>query len=186
MDARRTIGAIGALSGVVAGLVIMNSSVVTGLNSSVVTGLAEQPAAQGNSPVSRTKVVDTEAVDGDTVHVDANGRDTTVRIIGTPETVHPDEPIECYGPEASAAAHRLLDGQHVVLITDPSHATTDTYGRRLAYVELDDGRDYGELMIHRGLAADYTYATAYEHQPDYREAQAAAQNAGRGPWSAYR
>jgi micrococcal nuclease len=42
-------------------------------------------------------------VDGDTVDLLVGGRQERVRLIGvdTPETKHPDKPVECFGPEAS-------------------------------------------------------------------------------------
>lgn len=81
-------------------------------------------------------------VDGDTVHVAYRGRDTTVRLIGvdTPETVHPTEPVQCFGREASEHAHRLLDGRRVYVATDPSQDTRDRYGRLLAYLWLPTGK----------------------------------------------
>ena len=38
-------------------------------------------------------------IDGDTVKIDYNGKATNVRLIGvdTPETVHPNKPVEAYG-----------------------------------------------------------------------------------------
>ncbi|MFM7045831.1 MAG: thermonuclease family protein, partial [Ilumatobacteraceae bacterium] len=49
-------------------------------------------------------------VDGDTIDVDVDGRRERVRLIGidTPETLKPDTPVECYGPEATARAADLL------------------------------------------------------------------------------
>jgi membrane-bound metal-dependent hydrolase YbcI (DUF457 family) len=46
----------------------------------------------------------TRVTDGDTITVKTQGRSTPVRLIGvdTPETVAPDQPIGCYGKEASA------------------------------------------------------------------------------------
>ena len=43
-------------------------------------------------------------VDGDTIKVRLGGRVESVRLIGvnTPETVHPDKPVEYFGREASA------------------------------------------------------------------------------------
>src|SRR5215213_1717506 len=45
----------------------------------------------------------TKVTDGDTITVETQGRSTPVRLIGvdTPETVAPDQPIGCYGPQAS-------------------------------------------------------------------------------------
>ncbi len=84
----------------------------------------------------------TEVVDGDTVVVAfPGGRSETVRLLGvdTPETVDPDEPVECYGPEASAFTHARLDGRQVRLEKDREER--DRYGRLLAYVYVDDVRE---------------------------------------------
>ncbi len=45
----------------------------------------------------------TKVTDGDTITVKTQGRSTPVRLIGvdTPETVAPDQPIGCFGPQAS-------------------------------------------------------------------------------------
>ena len=54
----------------------------------------------------------------------------------TPETKHPDRPIECYGPEAFQYTASLLPkGAQVSLEFDRQHL--DPYGRTLAYVYLD-------------------------------------------------
>ena len=126
----------------------------------------------------------TEVVDGDTVHLDKPG-ETSIRIIGidTPETVHPSEPVECGGPAASAAAERLLSGKRVRLVYDPSQGRTDSYGRVLGYLDVPGIGDYGLRMVNRGLAAEYTYDTAYRKQAQYLAAQQRAQNAGRGVWN---
>jgi micrococcal nuclease len=74
-------------------------------------------------------------VDGDTIKVISRGFETPVRLIGidTPETRHPSEPVQCFGPAASARASRLLPvGQQVRLVSDPTQATRDRYGRFLA------------------------------------------------------
>jgi micrococcal nuclease len=70
-------------------------------------------------------------VDGDTVVI---APDTTVRLIGidTPETVDPRKPVQCFGREASAYAHLLLDGRSVSLEYDPTQGRLDRYGRTLA------------------------------------------------------
>lgn len=123
-------------------------------------------------------------VDGDTVHVSKDG-DTSVRIIGidTPETVDPNSPVQCFGPEASTRAHELLDGTRVRLVSDPTQDSVDRYGRMLAYVILSDGRDFGQIMITEGYAHEYTYAVAYQRQAAYQRAQTRAQANDAGLWS---
>ena len=54
-----------------------------------------------------------KVVDGDTIHVNANGQKLKIRMIGldTPETVDPRKPVQCFGREASAQAKTILGGQ---------------------------------------------------------------------------
>src|SRR5437762_1637890 len=60
-------------------------------------------------------------VDGDTVVVDMNGRDETIRMIGidTPETHKPNTPVQCYGPEASEYTKSLIGNNSLRLEADP-------------------------------------------------------------------
>src|SRR3990172_974409 len=59
-------------------------------------------------------------VDGDTPHVDVDGLDLTIRLIGidTPEVDSPFTERECFGRQASRHAAELLDGQAVGLEFD--------------------------------------------------------------------
>jgi micrococcal nuclease len=126
-----------------------------------------------------------DVVDGDTVTVDYRGSEVSVRVIGidTPETVHPSEPVECGGPQASAAATRLLAGKKVRLVFDPSQGRTDYYGRTLAYLEAPGVGDFGLAMVRQGRAAEYTYDTDYARQTRYLNAQDNAQAHRHGIWS---
>ena len=121
-------------------------------------------------------------VDGDTVVV---APDTTVRLIGidTPETVDPRKPVQCFGREASAYAHLLLDGHSVWLEYDPTQGRLDKYGRTLAYVWLPDGRLFNEVMIADGYAHEYTYDLPYRYQDTFIAAERAAREGERGLWS---
>src|SRR5687768_4909974 len=82
-----------------------------------------------------------EVVDGDTIDVEIGGRDERVRLIGvdTPESVRPDSPVECFGPEAASFTTSLLPtGTALHLERDPE--ARDDYGRLLAYVyRAEDG-----------------------------------------------
>lgn len=145
--------------------------------------LPERTAPAVGGPLYRV----VQVVDGDTIKVDKEGKTETVRIIGidTPETVDPRKPVQCFGREASAKAHELLDGQRVRLTPDLTQDSRDRYGRLLAYVDREDGLDYGLWMISNGYAHEYTYHLPYQRQAAYRAAEAEARAAERGLWAPY-
>lgn len=132
-------------------------------------------------------------VDGDTVRIFRDGKSVPLRLIGgdTPETVHPRLPVQCYGPEASAEAKRLLSGERVRVVYDPTQGDprddgrrVDKYDRDLVYLKLPDGRDFMEHMIAEGYAREYRYRSDYRNMADYRAAQAEARENDRGLWGA--
>ena len=90
-------------------------------------------------------------VDGDTLVVRYPGANRTVRPIGvdTPESVHPAEPVEHFGLEASAFTKSRLDGQTVRLVVDRTGDTVDAYGRLLRLVYLD-GENFNATLIREG------------------------------------
>jgi micrococcal nuclease len=142
--------------------------------------------ATAAGPLTRPAGVDgplpvVDVVDGDTVKVPG----TTVRLIGvdTPETVDPRVPVQCFGREASARAHALLDGARVWLEYDATQGRRDRYGRTLAYLWLADGRLYNETIIAEGFAHEYTFAVPYRYRDAFRAAERSARDAGRGLWS---
>ena len=126
-----------------------------------------------------------KVVDGDTIHVDANGQRLKVRMIGldTPETVDPRKPVQCFGLEASAQAKTILCGQSVYLETDPSQDTADRFGRTLAYVWTESGRLFNLDMITDGYAFEYTYDLPYRYQQEFKGAEDDARTQERGLWS---
>src|SRR5215212_6901731 len=72
---------------------------------------------RGEGPASAWAYV-TRVVDGDTVEVDLDGVEEDVRYVGvdTPETVKPDTPVQCFGPQASSFNHRLVEHRRVRLV----------------------------------------------------------------------
>lgn len=141
--------------------------------------VAAAQAAQSPATVVRV-------VDGDTVDVQlADGSTERLRLIGidTPEVVDPRKPVQCFGREASAHAHELLDGQAVGIELDPSQGDRDIYGRLLAYVWMPDGRNFGEAMIADGFAHEYTYNLPYAYLDSFKAAQDAATANQSGLWS---
>jgi len=89
----------------------------------------------------------TRIIDGDTIEVSFQGKTEKVRLIGvdTPETKHPDKPVQPYGPEAANFTEKQLAGKKIFLEKDVSER--DKYGRLLAYVWLTDPADFTEAQM---------------------------------------
>jgi micrococcal nuclease len=134
----------------------------------------QAPATLSQEPPGYELARVTRVVDGDTIEVTITrrvegpgaggariGHGYDVRLLGidTPESVDPDSPVECYGPEASAAAEALLLGQTVRLVADAEEV--DQYGRLLRYVYV------GEEMADARLVVN-GYARAYPYPPNVR------------------
>jgi micrococcal nuclease len=126
------------------------------------------------------------AVDGDTIRVSVGGREQSVRLLGidTPETHRPGTPIECGGPEASAAMERLVPaGTRVMLEPDPTQDRVDRYGRLLAYVRLPSGRLAEEELLRAGWASTYVYGgRPVSRLAAFRSWAASARAGRRGVW----
>ena len=134
----------------------------------------------------------TRVVDGDTIKVRSRGFEDTVRLIGidTPETRDPSEPVQCFGPEASARARRLLPpGRSVRLVTDDTQDTRDRYGRLLAYVYTPGTSgptgSVNHQMVRGGYARVYVYGgVRFRYADPFFRAQHRARAAGLGLWGA--
>jgi len=124
----------------------------------------------------------TRVIDGDTIEVDIDSSIYRVRYIGidTPETVHPSQPIECFGKEASDKNSELVAGQTVRLEKDISE--TDKYGRLLRYVWVDDifVNDY---LVRQGYAYATTYPPDVKYAEQFAGAQTEAEENNRGLWA---
>ena len=120
-------------------------------------------------------------VDGDTVEVRLDGEEEDVRYIGvdTPETVKPDTPVQCFGPQASDFNHRLVEHRRVRLVFGAERR--DVYGRLLAYVYLD-GRFVNAELVRRGLARTLTIPPNDLYARRLKRLEIAAARAGRGLW----
>ncbi|TPW75435.1 thermonuclease family protein [Schumannella soli] len=132
-------------------------------------------------------------VDGDTVVVRRAGRGSqeTVRLAGidTPETVKPNSPVECWGPEASAHTKALLPaGSAVRLEPDPTQGDADRYGRLLRYLWLPSSADassgslVNEALVREGFAE--AYRDRHARWQEFQDAQSAARSERLGLWGA--
>lgn len=134
------------------------------------------------APTGYYRVID--VADGDTFTVTMAGREQEVRLVGvdTPETHHPDKPVQCYGPEASKFTTSLIDGQAVKLEADSRQSNRDRYDRLLRYVYLEDGRELNELLVKKG----YAFATNFhtEKRAMLKNLQRIANTESKGLWKA--
>ncbi|MFM7597445.1 MAG: thermonuclease family protein [Actinomycetota bacterium] len=158
---------------------VVATTLIALLASGCYAGSREAGVQQGPYAVVR-------AVDGDTIRVVREGQEIVVRLIGinTPETVAPDRPVECFGPEASERTKQLVTGQKVWLEYDDVTGETDKYARTLAYVWLTPDQMLNEELVREGYAEERTYQEGYRYQDRLRDAEEAAQGAGAGLWSA--
>jgi endonuclease YncB( thermonuclease family) len=156
-----------------------------GIAGAVMIALAVGTPTVTADPVTATALV-LEVVDGDTIDIrDDNRGHLRVRVLGidSPETKKPGEPVGCWGPEATAFAKSTMLGQRVALVTDPTQARTDRYGRTLAYLVRADGWDYSVEAARAGAARSYVYGgVPVSRHILIAAAEAEARNAGRGLW----
>jgi micrococcal nuclease len=132
-------------------------------------------------------------VDGDTLELEDGRR---VRLLGvdTPETKHPDKPVERGGPEAAAWTKTRIERRPVRLEFDRERR--DRHGRWLAYVfdathastttataNSATGAFLNEELVRAGWSrADARFPLRSEYLRRLREAEQEAKDAGRGLW----
>jgi micrococcal nuclease len=125
----------------------------------VVPGEPEPPAGAFAATVERV-------VDGDTFVASRQGRSLRVRLIGinAPESVQPDAPVECYGPESARALGALLPRGTRLMAAYQGKPEQDRFGRELWDVWLD-GRFLQAELVSRG----FVRARVYRPQTRYAD-----------------
>ncbi|MBQ7069084.1 MAG: thermonuclease family protein [Synergistaceae bacterium] len=131
-------------------------------------------------------------VDGDTMSVIVGNEERRVRFLGvdTPETVHPNKPVQYYGKEASQFTKNSLTGKRVWLEYDKN--PTDRYNRHLAYIWTSKPNQINENtmrenMFNAKLLLD-GYAKVMMIKPNtkykdlFEKFQDEAKNSKRGLW----
>lgn len=125
----------------------------------------------------------TEIVDGDTMKVNLDGREETIRLllVDTPETKDPNEQVQPFGPEATNFAKQALEGKEVKLESDGPER--DKYNRLLVYLWIGD-KIFNQMLLENGLArVAYVYDPPYTHYDAFVAAEKKAKDAKLGIWS---
>lgn len=153
------------ISGIIAGLILVL--------------IIYKPFGGRKSPVDADYYQVVRVIDGDTIRLD---NDEVVRLIGvdTPESTHPELPVQLFAKEAADFTRRLCEGLKVRL--EFGEDREDKYGRLLAYVYLEDGRMINEELIKRG----YAYVLRrfpFKKKDKFLYLQSEARSQQRGLWS---
>jgi micrococcal nuclease len=116
------------------------------------TGNNSQPTSNASQNPSANEATVIRVIDGDTFVATTAAGEKTIRLLNvdTPETKDPNAPVECLGPEATAALEELLPvGSSVRLELDEE--PTDKYGRTLAGVYDAKGTLINAEVARQGL-----------------------------------
>jgi micrococcal nuclease len=121
-------------------------------------------------PESLEEVTIVKVVDGDTIEINGGCADK-VRLlyIDTPETVKPNTPVQCYGPEASNySKSRLKQGSKAYLKSDK--ASSDQYGRslRILFFKADEVDNFKKSYNYELVAKGYGIAKFYSPNKKYQ------------------
>ena len=125
----------------------------------------------------------TRVVDGDTIIID--GRES-VSLIGvdTPETKHPQRPVEYFGREATAFTRKMAGGKRIRLEFDRANmqiAHKDRHKRTLANLFLEDGIFLNAEIIKQGFG--FAYARfPFRYLNEFRRLEREAGEESRGLW----
>jgi micrococcal nuclease len=122
-------------------------------------------------------------VDGDTAII--GGERVRFLLIDTPETVHPNKPVQPFGPEASAFTKEMIEGERVGLELDVGER--DQYGRVLAYIWVETEPNHYHMLnaflVQEGLAQVVVYQPNVRHIDVLRKLQKKAREDKKGIWS---
>jgi micrococcal nuclease len=157
--------------------------VCVNLITAVVVGMslyaADKEGQDSSSPI--LALVDYVA-DGDTLFLNSG---ETVRLIGvdTPESHHPERPVEYFAAEAKAFLEQTAKGREVRLVYGKERY--DKYGRLLAYAYLPDGVLINAEIIKAGCGFAYT-RFPFELSSNFVRYETEARQAKRGMWAADR
>ena len=130
-------------------------------------------AAEQDRPVAEEIGPVTRVVDGDTIYVELDGKNVSIRFLqmNTPER---DQP--CY-TDASEANKQLVEGKTVRLV--PDKELVDRYDRLLRFVYVDDVL-VNRVLVEQGFAEVVLYPPNDAHYDEFVGLEAKAAAAGLG------
>ncbi|MCQ6282637.1 thermonuclease family protein [Bacillus sp. EB600] len=143
------------------------------------TTQSEPTTNQNQVPVSLV-----ETVDGDTIKVNYDGKETTVRylLVDTPEEKKPGTCVQPFAMDAANRNKQLVNSGKLTLEFE-EHNKTDKYGRLLAYVYVN-GQSVQETLLKEGYArVAYIYYPPYKHLSEYQADENMAKGKGLNIWS---
>ena len=129
-------------------------------------------------------------VDGDTIKVEINGKEKTVRLIGidAPESVNPDASLNTeYGKLASEYTKTLLENVSSLYL-EYDVSTEDNYGRTLAYVWVASTTENAEtnmlnaILVKNGYANDTVYLPNNKYADVFMNLRMQAEQNKTGLW----
>ena len=124
-----------------------------------------------------------KVIDGDTIKIEYGGKSETVTLIGvdTPETVHPNKPVEPFGPEASSFLENMLKGESVYLRF--GNDERGKYGRLLAYVyHAPDAMFVNLEIVRQGYGRSYRQFP-HKHLEIFNNFEKKAREVRKGLWA---
>jgi endonuclease YncB( thermonuclease family) len=150
------------------------------------------PTAAGAESYNKEQAEVTWVVDGDTLKVRLinQSREETVRVLGIdcPESFANDKCIARNGGKAACERNEVPKGKRakkyamdlfrrgrknvkVVLETPRGGEERDKYGRKLAYIRMPNGQDYGYVLVKKELCDDYSHKYPHPRQAKYKAAR---------------
>lgn len=127
----------------------------------------------------------TNIIDGDTIKVEIDGIEESIRLIGvdTPEMQDSRNMVECFATEAKSYLEKILINKSFSLESDQSQGERDKYNRLLKYIILDDGTNINKAIIENGFGFEYTYNLPYKYQTEFISAEKLAMKNKFGLWA---
>lgn len=126
-----------------------------------------------------------DCVDGDTIKISLDNKDYTVRMlaIDTPESVHPNKPVEYYGKEASDyTCNKVKTAKKLEIEYDENSEKLDKYDRLLVWV-FTEGKLLQKDLVEKGYAKVAYLYDDYKYTNELEKVQELASANNLGIWN---